>query len=66
LKAILDEQGHRVITARNGSEGLEMVKQEDFALIFLGLKMPRMDGAELFVGHNLQKNQASADSLFVH
>ena len=55
-----------MITARNGSEGLEMVKQEDFAPIFLGPKMPGMDGAELFVGHNLQKNQTLSDSLFVH
>jgi len=44
----LDKRGYRVVTARNGSEGLELVKQRDFALVFLDLKMPGMDGAELF------------------
>ena len=29
-------------------EGLELVKQQDFALVFLDLKVPGMDGAELF------------------
>ena len=34
--------------AGTASEGLELVKQEDFDLAFLDLKMPGMDGAELF------------------
>jgi len=44
----LEELGHRVVTAKNGFEGLELVKQRDFDLVFLDLKMPGMDGAELF------------------
>lgn len=48
FKEILEELGHRVITAETGSEGLELVKQQDFDLVFLDLKMPGMDGAELF------------------
>ena len=34
--------------AEASSEGLELVKQRNFDLIFLDLKMPGMDGAELF------------------
>jgi excisionase family DNA binding protein len=48
FKAILEELGHRVITAETASKGLELVKQQDFDLVFLDLKMPGMDGAELF------------------
>jgi len=48
VKDTLEELGHRVITAATGSEGLELVKQRDFDLVFLDLKMPGIDGAELF------------------
>jgi excisionase family DNA binding protein len=48
FKETLEKLGHRVITADTGSEGLELVKQRDFDLVFLDLKMPGMDGANLF------------------
>jgi excisionase family DNA binding protein len=48
FKETLEEQGHRVITAETASKGVELVKQQDFDLVFLDLKMPGMDGAELF------------------
>ncbi len=48
FKETLEELGHTVTTVETSSEGLELVKQRDFALVFLDLKMPGMDGAELF------------------
>jgi excisionase family DNA binding protein len=48
FKTILGEEGHKVITAGTAAKGLEAVKEEDFDLVFLDLKMPGMDGAELF------------------
>ena len=48
FKEVLEELGYTVIAAETGSEGLELVKQQDFDLVFLDLKMPGMDGAELF------------------
>ncbi len=48
FKETLEDLGHRVITAGTAAEGLELVKQQDFALVFLDLKMPGMDGAEFF------------------
>ena len=45
---VLSELGHRVITAGDGAEGLELVKQNEFDLVFVDLKMPRMNGAEFF------------------
>ena len=48
FKATLEELGHRVTVAENGLEGLKLVKQQDFDLVFLDLKMPGMVGDELF------------------
>ncbi len=49
FKEVLKEQGYTVITAETGSEGLELVKQQDFDMVFLDLKMSGMtDGAKLF------------------
>lgn len=48
FKDTLEELGHRVLVAETGSEGLELVKQRYFTMVFLDLKMPGMDGAELF------------------
>ena len=48
IKKTLDELGHTVMVAETGSKALELVKQQDFDLVFLDLKMPGMDGAELF------------------
>ena len=48
FKETLEELGHTVIAVGTSSEGLELVKQRDFDLVFIDLKMPGMDGAELF------------------
>jgi excisionase family DNA binding protein len=48
FKKTLEELGHKVVTAENGLKGLELLKQRDFAMVFLDLKMPGVDGAELF------------------
>jgi excisionase family DNA binding protein len=48
FKKTLEELGHKVVAAETGLKGLELIKQRDFAMVFLDLKMPGMDGAELF------------------
>ncbi len=49
FKDVLEEQGYRVAVAETGAEGLELVKQQDFDMVFLDLKMSGvMDGAKLF------------------
>jgi excisionase family DNA binding protein len=48
FKKTLEELGHKVVAAETGLEGLELLKQWDFAMVFLDLKMPGMDGAEFF------------------
>ena len=48
FKDTLEGSGHTVTTVNESSEGLELVKNQDYDLVFLDLKMPGMDGAELF------------------
>jgi excisionase family DNA binding protein len=40
--------GHDVFVADSAASGLTTAQNEDFDLIFLDLKMPEIDGAELF------------------
>ncbi|MFC2017137.1 response regulator [Chloroflexota bacterium] len=47
FKDTLEGTGHTTTTVREPSKGLELVKDRDFDLVFLDLKMPGMDGAEL-------------------
>ena len=44
----LKESGHTVTTVNESSQGLELVKNQDYDLVFIDLKMPVMDGVELF------------------
>jgi len=48
FKDTLEGTGHAVTTASESSKGLELVKERDYDLVFLDLKMTGMDGAELF------------------
>jgi excisionase family DNA binding protein len=44
----LAEEKYIVTTVNESSRGLELAKQNDYDLVFLDLKVPIMDGAELF------------------
>jgi excisionase family DNA binding protein len=44
----LGELEHEVTVTGNGTEGLELAKRKDFNLAFIDLKMPGVDGVELF------------------
>ena len=47
MKEILQFEGHEVITAENGIEGLVAVKSEHPDLVFCDIKMPKMEGIEV-------------------
>jgi len=40
--------GHEVLTAENGKEGLDFIGQYRFDLVFCDLRMPEMDGQALY------------------
>ncbi len=48
LARILEDEGYRVSTADNAFAALELLSREQVALVLSDLKMPRMDGMELY------------------
>lgn len=47
LSAVLQRDDVDILTARSGTEALELMLEHDFALAFLDVQMPEMDGFEL-------------------
>lgn len=47
LKAILRDVETSIFTASSGEEALNLVRENNFALMVLDIRMPRMDGYEL-------------------
>ncbi len=48
LKAILEDKGYRVATARDSAEAILMVKERHYDIIFLDVRLPDMNGVETF------------------
>ncbi len=44
LEFILKKEGYRVLTATDGQEALEKIREERPDLVLLDIQMPRMDG----------------------
>ena len=47
LEALLRRDGLEILTARSGTEALELILLHDFALAFIDVQMPEMSGLEL-------------------
>ena len=45
IDAVLTDEGHHVLTAANGRQGLELLSRERLDMVFLDYMMPIMDGA---------------------
>ena len=48
LKMVLEYEGYRYISALTGQQGLQVIEEEHPDVIFLDIKMPNMDGNEVF------------------
>ena len=47
VSKFIDHIGYEVITARNGKEALEILRNQPFTILVTDIKMPEMDGFEL-------------------
>jgi len=63
LSDILTDLGYRVDTAHDGPTALALVRQTHYDVALLDLKMPGMDGLELY--HEIKKLQADTVALIV-
>lgn len=46
-RSVLEELGHRIVTANSGGDALEHFASHKFDLVITDYKMPKMDGLEL-------------------
>jgi len=47
LKFVLEDEGYRVSTAKDGGEALALAASEDVSLVLLDVTMPHIDGVEV-------------------
>ena len=47
LEALLAPEGYEILTAENGSEGLDLILESDLDLVITDMKMPGMSGMDL-------------------
>jgi DNA-binding NtrC family response regulator len=47
LKETLESEGYAVVIARDGQEGVRLIKEGDFDLVLSDLKLPKKDGIEV-------------------
>jgi DNA-binding response OmpR family regulator len=55
VKAYLEQEGFRVVTASNGGEAIHVARQEKPDLIILDIMMPEMDGYEFLRVHRKER-----------
>jgi DNA-binding response OmpR family regulator len=59
LEAALTFKGYRVVTARNGEEGLEHIQRQHPAIVIADIMMPKIDGFGLI--HRLRIHRETRD-----
>lgn len=62
-KQIIQNEGHRVLVAKNGMEAVELFQQNDFDLILMDIMMPEMDGLEATWIIRQMEREKRADSI---
>jgi len=63
LRKLIELQGHTVIEATNGNEGLNLITTQSPDCVFLDLIMPESDGFELL--ENLQQQNSKIPTVVV-
>ncbi len=57
MARILQREGYHVTTAENGTEGLALLSQNDFDLVYLDIRMPELSGLEVLKTIRAQQPQ---------
>lgn len=47
-RTVVEEEGHRILTASNGEEGLRLLKQHHPDLVILDVLMPKQSGIKMY------------------
>ena len=63
ISALLSLEGYKTSQAKNGEEGLEIIKDNSFDLILCDIMMPGVDGFEVFA--SLRKNALTLNIPFI-
>jgi len=63
LSNILKRRGYLTLTAQNGLEGLELVKNNPVDIIFCDIVMPEMDGIEFL--NKMKENNLKVEVIMV-
>jgi len=63
VRAVLEKTGFAVTTAEDGPEALELVDHREYDVILLDLRMPGMDGMDVF--RELKNRSYSAEIIFL-
>lgn len=59
VRLALEDEGYGVVTARNGSEALDVAGATNPSLILLDLRMPGMGGREFVEAYRTRESQAA-------
>ena len=65
LRLILEMDGYRVLTARDGAEALVVLRSQPVDSIVADVTMPQMDGYQLYESVNANPQWASIPFLFL-
>ena len=60
----LSSEGYRVDTAKTGEEALRKIKKEDYDIVFCDLKMPGIDGQQIYKYIQEEKPQMLSQVVF--
>ena len=63
LSEILTDEGHQVIGVESGEKGLSILKKQSFEFVILDVKLPGIDGIEVF--KEIQNSKIETDVLII-
>jgi CheY-like chemotaxis protein len=61
---LLNSEGYRVNTAKTGEEALRKIKKDDYDIVFCDLKMPGIDGQQIYKYIQEEKPRLASKVVF--